>query len=335
MGDRYARQTILPVIGEEGQARLAASTVAIVGLGGLGTTTAELLCRAGVGTLILVDYDVVALSNLQRQSLYDEKDVGAPKVTAAAEHLRRINAAVKINSSVKQINMTTLSLLDEAELILDCTDNLQARFLLNEYCMKRRVPFIYCGAVETRGLLYVVDPVRKERACFNCLFEKLTAVENCEDFGVLNTTTHLAATLQTAEAFKLLLNQHYTEGLISFDAWDLRAESYNVKKKPDCNVCNGVYDRLSGKVAAVEFCVTKRCIKARPNTGMELDIKKIVRSKDVLVKEDYGVHGAVIVLDGQAVLVSSSGALEFLTTKDQDRARALTEKVYRLGEKAK
>lgn len=329
MSERHSRQEA--IIGAEGQARLASATVGIVGAGGLGSLAAELLCRAGVGTIIILDYDTVELSNLQRQALYEEADLGKPKALAAAEHLRRIDPAVKAIAHVKQASVATLGLLDDAELILDCTDNLQARLILNEYAMKRKVPFIYCGAVETRGMLYVVDPTRKERACFSCVFEKLKSVENCEDFGVLNTTVHLAATLEVAEALKLLLGEEYTEGIVSFETAELRLDRFTVKRNLGCKVCAGVYDRLSGKAPAVEFCVTRRCVKARPNAGIELDLARIRTAEGIEVVEDHGT-GLKASIDGHEVLISSSGNLEF-ATKDQDAAKRLTERIYKLGKK--
>jgi len=241
---RYDRQVILPEVGAEGQERLRQSTVAVVGLGGLGSVAAELLCRAGVGKLILVDYDVVELSNLPRQSLYEEKDIGTPKATAAADHLRKINHEVKINKYVDkinryvgQMNMTTAKLLDGADLVLDCTDNLETRLLINAYAVKRRRPFIFCSAQGTRAMLYVVDPRDRGRACFACIFDRLKPFAQPSQTGVLNTAVHLAATLQAAEALKILLGKPYTTGLISLNAWDLRLDVFSVKKRKGCEVC--------------------------------------------------------------------------------------------------
>jgi molybdopterin/thiamine biosynthesis adenylyltransferase len=234
---RYDRQVILPEIGAEGQERLRRSTVAVVGLGGLGSVAVELLCRAGVGNLILVDHDVVELSNLPRQSLYEEKDVGTPKAAAAADHLKKINNEVKINNYVEQINMKTAKPIDGADLLLDCTDNLETRLLLNAYAVKRRMPSIFCSAQGTRAMLYVVDPRQGGRACFACIFDKLKAFAQPAQTGVLNTAVHLAATLQAAEALKILLGKPYTRGLISLNAWDLRLEVFSVNKRKGCEVC--------------------------------------------------------------------------------------------------
>ncbi len=324
---RHSRQTILPEVGAEGQERLRHACVGIVGAGGLGSVAAELLVRAGVGRIVIMDYDLVELSNLQRQSLYTERDVGKPKALAAKERLAAIDRGIRVDASVRQLNLTTLALLDDADLVLDCTDNLQTRSLLNEWCMKTKRPFIYTGAVETRGMLYVVDPAEQGRACFNCIFDRLKSVENCEDFGVLNVTVHLAATLQAAEAMKILLKKPYTEGLVSFDAWDPRLERFAVRRNPSCPVCAGRYDRLAGKGPRVEFCATKRCVKARPNKEMTVDLGKLRKGEGVRVLEEYGGDGLRILIDGVEALVYPHGGLE-LRTKDQDRAKEITEKVY-------
>lgn len=330
MNGRHARQIILPEVDTDGQERLQQAVVGIVGAGGLGSVAAELLTRAGVGRLIILDYDLVELSNLQRQSLYAEADVGKPKALAAKAHLAAIDSDVRVDAFVKQLNARTAALLEDAELVLDCTDNLQTRFLLNEWCMKRKVPFVYTGAVGTRGMLYVTDPTRNGRACFACIFDKLKAFENCEDAGVLNVTVHLAATLQTAEALKLILDKPSTEELVSFDAWDLRLERFKVKKNDSCAVCAGRYDRLAGKGPAIEFCVTKRCVKARPSAEIGLDLERIRKSADVTVLEDYGENGVRVVVDGIEVLIYPHGGME-LGTKDHDLARRISEKVYALG----
>lgn len=237
MSDRYSRQIALPEIGQEGQVRLAAAAVAIVGLGGLGTTAAELLCRAGVGTLILVEHDVVELSNLQRQTLYDEKNIGALKAAAAANHLKRINSDVKIITCTTKIENATTAQLDGASLILDCTDNLETRRTLNAYSVERKVPFIFCTAQGMRGMFYVVDPRQGGRACFACIFDRLTAFAQPAQTGVLGSAVRVAASLQAAEALKLLLGRPCTEGLVSFDVWDLRFEIFAVKRNPACKVC--------------------------------------------------------------------------------------------------
>src|SRR3989344_7380553 len=139
--ERYSRQTILPEIGAEGQNKIERAVVAIVGVGALGTVAAELLTRAGIGALILIDRDIVEESNLQRQTLYQEKDVGRSKAVAAKERLIKINSKAKVEIHAIHLNSVSIPVLERAQLVLDCADNLQTRFLINDFCRKNGVPW--------------------------------------------------------------------------------------------------------------------------------------------------------------------------------------------------
>ncbi len=231
---RYSRQTILPQVGEQGQERLAASTVAIVGMGALGSINAELLTRAGVGKLILIDDDVVELSNLQRQALYSEDDVGKKKVLVAKEKLNKINSKTKIIVKENKVDKDNYEFLSDSNVILDCTDNMDSRFVLNDLAKELKKPCVFCMVVQSKGMLYVVDPDKKDRACFKDIFDQLKSIGNSDELGILNITTHFAGTLQAGEALKILLGQQYTAELVNFDVWDLELDRYRIKKKQNC-----------------------------------------------------------------------------------------------------
>ena len=149
--DRYSRQTALSEIGEKGQQLLAQKKVVIVGVGALGSVAAELLIRAGLGKLLLIDRDIVEESNLPRQFLYCEDDIGKSKALAAQERLQKINKNCQIQAEAAHLNKKNLSLLADADLILDGTDNLSTRFLLNDYCKKEKKLWIYAAAIKTSG----------------------------------------------------------------------------------------------------------------------------------------------------------------------------------------
>ena len=137
--------------------------------------------------------------------------------------------------------------LDGADLILDCTDNLETRRVINAHSIESKVPFIFCTAQGTTGMTYVVDPRLRERACFACVFDRLRTFAQPAQTGVLGTTVRVAASLQVAEALKLLLGKRYTEGLVSFNAWDLRLETFRMRKNPACAVCGKGEQGKSGK----------------------------------------------------------------------------------------
>src|SRR3989344_2817250 len=176
---RYIRQEIFKEIGKIGQQKIGKSAIAIVGLGALGSVSAELLARAGISRLILIDRDVVELSNLQRQSLFDESDIGKPKALAAKEHLNKINSDVEIDFFIDDLNYNNINKIipiknpnneknnkqvkNQISLILDCTDNLESRFLINDFSTKNKIPFIYSSAVESKG--YVFDIIPNKTAC--------------------------------------------------------------------------------------------------------------------------------------------------------------------------
>src|SRR3989344_9585267 len=194
---RYIRQEIFSEIGKEGQKRLRKSSVAIVGLGALGSVSAELLARAGIGKLILIDRDVVELSNLQRQALYDESDIGKPKALAAKEKLRKINSEIEIEFYIDDLNFENIGKIinvKSADLILDCTDNLETRFLINDFSIKNKITFIYSSAVGSKG--YIFNVIQKKTACLKCFLKEAAQLGTCETVGVLNTITNLISSIQ-------------------------------------------------------------------------------------------------------------------------------------------
>jgi len=164
---RYSRQEIFSKIGKEGQNLLKKSKVAVVGLGATGSSSAELLARAGIGELILIDRDIVELNNLQRQSLYNENDVGNVKAEAIKNHLEKINSEIKIKALVMDLDYKNINEM-KADLILDCSDNIETRNLINEYCRKNKLPWIYSGVIGDNGLVLNF----KDDYCFNCVFNK-------------------------------------------------------------------------------------------------------------------------------------------------------------------
>lgn len=236
---RYSRQTVMPEVGAVGQERLARATVAVVGAGGLGSAVAETLCRAGVGRILLIDPDAVELSNLQRQALYEEADIGRPKAEAAAMHLRRIDARARIEVRVASVGTEVGaggSFLDDVDLVLDCTDNIEARLLLNRLALDHRTPCVFCMVQGTSGMLYVAD-TQSGRACFSCVFGKKHPFQQPAVTGVLGAAVRFAAALQAAEAMKLLLGHPPTVGLVVFDVWRPRVETFPVARDPVCPTC--------------------------------------------------------------------------------------------------
>lgn len=241
---RYSRQELFDKIGKEGQELLGKSKVAVIGLGATGSSSAELLARAGIGELILIDRDIVELDNLQRQSLYNEEDIGNVKAEAIKNHLKKINSEVSIKALVMDLDYRNVDSL-KADLILDCTDNIETRNLINEYCRKNKISWIYSGVIGSNGLILNVTG----DYCFNCVFDNIKSelLGTCDTKGVLNTIVKVISGIQVNEALKILTKKAYSQELIYFNIWDNKLEKTKVKKSNKCKVCNGVYDYLDGK----------------------------------------------------------------------------------------
>jgi adenylyltransferase/sulfurtransferase len=260
--DRYSRQVLFRPIGEEGQRKLLAARVLIVGCGALGTAHAEALCRAGVGRLRLVDRDFVEPSNLQRQTMFTESDAEKhlPKAIAAANHLREINSDNEIEPHVTDVNHSNIEqLIADCDVVLDGTDNFATRYLLNDACVKHETNWIYGAAVGSYGVTMTIRP--HQTACLRCVFEEAppaASAPTCDTTGVIMPIINIVSAVQVAEAFKLL-TKNFPElhgSLLQFDVW--KNEWRKIKltaPHPDCPTCGlGQFETLapaSAETAAV------------------------------------------------------------------------------------
>ncbi len=266
---RYHRQMLLPGVAEEGQQRLAASHAIIVGVGALGSATAEFLARAGVGTLTLIDRDVVEPTNLQRQCLYAERDVGTPKVEAAARRLAEINSAVSVrpiaadfgaSSAERMLGWPAKDPLAHARgsLLIDGTDNFDTRYLLNDLAIKHRVPYLYGGVVATRGMRFTVLP--GTGPCLRCVFPDAPAPgtqPTCDTAGVLGPAVAMVAAGQASDAMRVMLGLDLASELKTFDLWSGSNQSIAISRDPACACCAaGRFDYLDARLGtrAVWLC---------------------------------------------------------------------------------
>jgi adenylyltransferase/sulfurtransferase len=251
---RYSRQVLFGGIGAQGQERLAAAQVAIVGCGAIGSATAGLLARAGVGAIHIIDRDYVEPSNLQRQSLFDEGDASEslPKAIAAARKIKTFNGEIRVEPQVADLTPANAAeLLAGSQLILDGTDNFETRYLLNDFCVQGGVPWIYAAAVGSYGITMNVVP--GETACLACFFAAPPQgiVETCDTSGILNTAVNLVASVQVTEALKYLVGARdvLRRTLLSFDVWSNdRSEVSTAHPRPDCQTCGTrQFPHLSGE----------------------------------------------------------------------------------------
>jgi len=248
--ERYSRQILFQPIGEAGQERLLQSRAVIIGCGALGSAVAGLLVRAGVGRLRIVDRDFVEPSNLQRQTLFEEADAQQllPKAVAAERRLRCINSDVQVEGVVADLTPANAEdLLGDSTVLLDGTDNFETRLLINDYAVKKSVPWVYAAVVSSHGLTMPIHP--GETACLACLAEDGDAADigsavqpnepTCDTVGVLGPAAGVIASLEAASGLKILLGKSRPQDvrLTTCDVWTARFQSLRVPRREDCRAC--------------------------------------------------------------------------------------------------
>ena len=241
--ERYSRQILFPAIGAEGQKKLAAARIALVGCGATGSALLGLLARAGVGFIRVIDRDYVEPSNLQRQTLFDEQDAAEalPKAIAAGRQVGRFNSEVRIEPHVADLRPENVAeLLGGVSLILDGTDNFETRYLINDFGVQAGLPWIYCAAVASYGVTLNVLP--GESACLACIFPESPrgTVETCDTSGILNSAVNALASIAATEALKFLVGARdkIRSTLLSIDVWQNdHAEIGAATPRPDCRCC--------------------------------------------------------------------------------------------------
>lgn len=321
--ERYSRQILFAGIGEHGQRRLLAARAVLVGCGALGTAVANLLVRAGVGRLRIIDRDFVEPSNLQRQTLFDESDAmqSLPKAVAAERRLRAINSGVAIEGVVADLNSKNAEeLLAGYGLILDGTDNFETRFLLNDAAVKLNAPWIYAAAVGSYGVTMTVRP--GVTACLACLLETRNGAaphveDTCDTVGVLAAAAGVIASIEAAEAIKLLAGnpgaaaQETGARLVSFDVWTGQYHAVRVARNPECAVCvRREFRYLEGKAQPhITMCGRD---SVQIHGGSNLDLATLarrlataaegVRHNDFLLRFHVPPHEITVFADGRAII---------------------------------
>jgi adenylyltransferase/sulfurtransferase len=234
--ERYSRQMMLPKWGEQGQKKLKSSEVAIVGTGGLGCPASLYLAAAGIGKLILIDKERFELSNLNRQILGWQKDIGHPKAKAAADKLRELNSEIKVEAKVIKITENNVhELLQNADAVVDGMDNWQTRFLINKECVKNRIPFVHAGIFGLYGQITTIVPGKGP--CLRCILPETP--EEITKFPVPGATPSLFASLQVMETLKLIVG--FGEPLIGrmllFDGERMNSTMVKTERHPECPLC--------------------------------------------------------------------------------------------------
>ena len=315
--ERYARQAVFSHIGKEGQQKLLDSRVTVIGVGALGTVAANNLCRAGIGYIRMVDRDYVELTNLQRQILFTEDDAAQnmPKAIAAWEHLRKVNSEITMEPVVSDVNPSNIeNLIKDVELVLDATDNFEIRLLINEACDKHNIPWIYCGALGSQGM--TMNVLHDNGPCLRCFISEssTSSSHTCSTFGVLNMLTNTMASIQTAEAVKILINSpDVRRELLTLDLWSNRFDMIALAKDSDCPVC--VHKRYEHLGAVVGAYATSLCgansVQIVPPKPVKVDFAALaeklgkageVRYNEFTLTFSDSKHEIILFQDGRAMI---------------------------------
>ncbi len=237
--DRYSRQIILKNIGISGQKKISSSKAFIVGAGGLGCPVADLLCRAGVGELGIIDYDKVSLSNLNRQTLFNTADVDKYKVEILKQKLKKINPEIKINIYKKKIDEKNINnLIFKYQIIIDATDNFETKFLLNKKCIELKKKLVVGAISKFDGHIFKFDFKEKNSACLRCFYQEKPSDEilNCDQEGILGTSASIVGSLQANEVLKTILDSKnvLNNSILILDTLNLKMRIVKFKKIKKC-----------------------------------------------------------------------------------------------------
>lgn len=283
---RYSRHLIIPEVGLEGQKRLRDSSVLIVGAGGLGNPASIYLAAAGIGNIGIVDFDNVEISNLQRQILYHEDDIGKPKAEVAKERLLSINPRINVKSyKIKIDSSNAIDILSSYDIVIDGTDNFPTRYLLNDACTLLGKPYIYASIFRFDGQVSVF--YAKDGPCYRCLFPRPPppdSVPTCAEGGVLGVLPGIIGSIQAIEAIKLILGKGdvLIGRLLLFDALDMKFTEIKIAKRQDCILCgnNRTIDRL---IDYEEFCGLSNKVNFENEIKPEELMDYIANNRDVVI----------------------------------------------------
>ena len=320
--ERYEKQMLFQEIGSEGQIKLLNKKVVIIGCGALGTVISNNLVRSGVGFIKLIDRDYIEISNLQRQILFDEEDIknNIPKAVAAANKLKLINSSIVIESILTDVNSKNIeSLCEGMDVIMDATDNLQTRYLINDISIKLNIPWVYGGAIGSTGMVHTIIP--HETPCLRCMFPEIPPIgstDTCDTVGVLNSITSIVASLQSMEAIKLLLdkNDAVIKGLHYIDIWANEFESIDLNIDKSCAACGEKrFDFLDRATDEAVYLCGKNSIQINPlqkNISVEEIINRL-KTLNIEVKQNaYFIKFTVedvqftLFYDGRAMLKNTA-----------------------------
>jgi len=330
ISERYSRQIRLRQIGEAGQEKINKSRVAVIGTGALGTVIANNLCRAGVGYLRLVDRDYVELSNLQRQTIFDEKDVedNLPKAVAAVLHLQKVNSEIVLEPVVSDVNAGNIEkLIEGIDLVLDGTDNVETRLLINDACQKHNIPWVYGGALMSSGMTMNILP--GETACYRCIQHEAPTPGShptCSSVGVLGMITGIIGCLESTEALKILTGSPEVSKKICYiDIWQNTIEYIDISKSKECPACGqGNYEYLNSFQGSYTTSLCGRdSIQVIPARTAEIDFPAMAEKLSPLGIVKYNPYILNFAVNNLEITLFKDGRAIIKNAKDENSAKSV------------
>lgn len=322
--NRYSRQVVLEKIGEEGQDKISNAEVLVIGAGALGSTISEGLTRAGVGKITVVDRDFVELSNLQRQTLYEEDDIGKAKAEVAVEHLQKINSDITLEYEVIDVSSNNIErLVKGKDIVLDGTDNLKTRFIINDACVKHNIPWIYSAVLQTYGMNLNILP--NDGPCLRCMIDSLPtpdSMETCATAGVLFSIPRIIGDIASTEAVKYIVTDDFRRTLLTFDVWDNEHQYIQISQREDCDCCvKKNFSYLESEEDLTTVLCGKNAVQVSPSEERNLDLDKIVeRYPD---SKKVGKTMLKLTIDEYELNLFKDGRLIVKGTENLKKARSL------------
>ena len=328
--DRYSRQVMLEEIGYEGQLKLRSAKACVVGIGGLGNPITTRLVAMGIGNIRIIDRDVVELSNLHRQTLFDEFDIGQIKVEVAAKKLKKMNSDVKIEAFPVSVNdYTAMDIVEGCDVVIDALDSVNARYSLNKACVKKNIPFVTGAAVGVSGQVFTILP--HQTACYHCIFPALdeNSMPTCSTEGVHPSILSIIGGIEVAEAVKIITGKKpgLADRLLYVDLENLEFNFSSFKKVEECPVCgSGKSEEIKHEELIIEeLCGRergKRTFSITPTQMFNLDVEKInsVAAKSGFRTQSQGEMGLTVSSDSISASFLKSGSAVIVGAKDEGSA---------------
>ncbi len=324
--ERYSRQILFQHIDGNRQKKLINSTVLLIGCGALGTVSSSYLVRAGIGKLRIIDRDFIEENNLQRQILFDEDDISEnlPKAIAAQKKLQRINSNVKVEGIVTDINYSNIDeLTKDVDIIIDGTDNFETRFLVNDFCVKNNIPWVYGACIGSRGVVMNIIP--SMTPCLRCVFESMPQMGSfptCDTAGVIGPIAGIIASFQVTEAIKILTGNYASinKKLLEIDVWQTNFRQIDISGLRDTNNCPTCklhnYEFLEAEAGIMTTLLCgKNAIQVMSQNIGNIDLRHLeqrlgsianVSCNDFMLKFKIKDHSFTVFTDGRAIITGTA-----------------------------